>query len=272
MASTGKYILGGLLGGLGEGMVLQGKAKREAMLEKLRQDHDVMMEGIRHQNNMAEQDDRQEFEAGESQKGRDFDATEAQKGRDFDASESLKEREHESKEGALDRAADLKKGLLGDLVEVADPDNPGRTKMVPKSEAAGMPGKSSTDAMLQEQSDRELAAEEQAIAEAKEKGGMAGPFDDSDFPEDGSREAFIQRRKKEILDGKTTDTPRSAGDGGEAAGARGGVDPATEQKPGKVKGAGTRADPYKPMSKADRDKLPAGSYYLDPNGTMRQKS
>jgi hypothetical protein len=265
MSSTGKYILGGLLAGVGEGMILQGKAKREAMLAELERQHDVMLTELRGKQDIegrtfsADRDDareasRQKFEGAEAEKDR-----------------ALKDKELEYRKNGLLRDDDD-----DDLVEVADPDNPGRTIMVPKYKAAGMPGKSSTDALLTEQGDQEIAAEEQAIAEAEKKGGFAGPFDDRDFPEDGSREAFIERRKKEILSGKTTDTAGADADGGDDAPKGGGVDESAEQKPtgGKPKGAGTKQDPYKAVSQSDVDwfkqNAPKGAV-LSANGKLYVK-
>jgi len=304
MGNTAKYILGGLLQGVGEGAILQGKAQREAMREKLRQEHDIMMEGMRHENTLGEIGLRGELDEKSDVRQHGFRMEETTVDNDRDDARQASDHAFRASESEKDRAADkAKRGLLprerftangkvwvqnedgsavpvngpdgkqledlsGDdveLVEVADPDKPGQTKMVPKSQASGMPGKSSTDAMVQERSDRELAAEEQAIAEAEKQGGAAGPWDDSDFPKDGSREAFIERRKKEILSGKTTDTGGASDNGGGNAAPSGGAPAGQEQKPGggAPKGTGTQQDPYQAVSQADvewfKKNAPAGA-------------
>jgi hypothetical protein len=275
MSSTGKYILGGLLAGVGEGMILQGKAKREAMLAELERQHDVMLTELRGKQDIegrtfsAERDDareasRQKFEGEQAEKERIEDR------RKTDLDERYRRDELEYRKNGLLRDDDD-----DDLVEVADPDNPGRTIMVPKSRAAGMPGKSSTDALAGEQSEREQAAQAQAEEEAANKAVWYLP-ESSDFPEDGSREAFIERRKKEILSGKTTDTAGADADGGDDAPKGGGVDESAEQKPtgGKPKGAGTKQDPYKAVSQSDVDwfkqNAPKGAV-LSANGKLYVK-
>lgn len=254
------FLLGGLLGGLGEGMVRNGAAKREATLRMLDQQHDEMMLQLR-----GDQD----------REGREFsaDRDDARTDRDNAADDAREDKRQQSEDARADKDRQFrydeldarKNGLLregddDDLVEVADPDNPGRTKMVPKSQASGMPGKGSADALLGEQSDRESAAEDQAIAEADEKAGYFST-DASDFAEDGgSREAFIARRKKEILDGKATDTKRTPDQGDEAAGGGGGADPADEQEP---------ADQDATPLPTDRKQLQVGVIYQTKRGKAK---
>lgn len=312
---SGKYVLGGLLAGVGQGMVMQGAAKREAALRMLeieaRNAENARDREFRGAENAADRDMRTKeadadrtlrreegdadrtFRAGESAADRAARIAEGDKDRGFRREEGDKDRQFRSNESAADRQAQFdrqqnefdakRNGLLADedLIEVADPDNPGRTKMVPKSQASGLAGKDSAEVMGQEARDQDIVYEDQARTIVD---GMAGYFssDESDFGA-GGREAAVNKVKNAlkrgdatvVINGKTVDLGGASGSGAPPAGDSG--EPAQpEQKPtgGAPKGAGTKEDPYKAVTQADIDwfkkEAPKGAI-LSANGKLYVK-
>lgn len=237
-----KYIVAGLLAGLGTSMVRAGQAKREAALAELDRQHDLMMEGMRHSNNLGEIEKRGEIDAasddrqhknrmGELEFGANRDDARTDKDNERDDKRSADERaaragesaadrawrekeaekgrQFDANESAADRQAEFDNGLLDDdddLVEIADPTSPSGTRMVRKKDAVGQPGKTGASDALErsreDDADAALAYEEQARNIVDS---MAGYFssDESDFG-DGGREAAVNKVKKALERGDDT--------------------------------------------------------------------
>ncbi len=85
--------LAGGLGGIGEGMVAEARAEREAMLERMRQAHQS-----------AEAEKNRQLTRDEGEKTRENASTEAQKSRDHQSAQAGAEREDRRNEGVLNRA------------------------------------------------------------------------------------------------------------------------------------------------------------------------
>ena len=241
---AGKYILGGLLGGLGESLVLNGRAKREEALRVLELNMRQMENERDRTFRKGEADADRKARADEGAADRTFRATENEEDRALRFGEGERDRKARAGESAADREARLKEsaadrevsrerlgldkeefeykktnGLLGgdnDLVEVYDSTSPTGTKYVTKAEAKGMPGKTgakdASEASRADEQTRMDDAETQAIAEANEKAGMFRS-DETDFGPEG-RDAWIKKRTKEIFDG---DTGKSATNGNSGA-------------------------------------------------------
>lgn len=330
MANGLLAAIGGGLAGLGQGLVEDGRQKRDEMLKRL----DM------HWRSEESQKDR-DFRAGEGEKDRGFRSGESEKDRTFRSGESEKDRTFRSGESAIDRSFragegekahsralelrrienDLANAKPSDIARLRkerddlikeDPNHPDipryntiieskgttatRTDRLtaPQAEEAarkfatrkvetepgrfvetvdeekyrqrltelGYPNLAGTPAASPAPTDAQRkAAEAKATTEAKQKGGKSGPWDDSDFPEDGSRDAFIKRRTDEILSGKASAPDRPA------------AAPSAEPKSAGA-GDGKRRpffnSPASVQQAVKDGKLKSGDEFVDADGNIRR--
>lgn len=217
MGERTAVILGaGLLAGVGKGMMDQfaedGRAKREMMLEELRQ-----------QGRAAEGEKDRAFRAGEGEKDRAYRGGLLNNTERFtDDQGRMWER---TPKGVTPVAGPDGKQLVGTtktdlmkdpLVEVYDEDSPTGSKLVPQSQASGQPSGKDVTKRLEGKAGVEEAgrrdARKQAEKEAADKAGWLSS-DSSDFKDHGgSRSAFVEGRTNEILTqrkGKSSGGPTS---------------------------------------------------------------
>lgn len=107
LAKVGAGLVLGGAKGYGEGLVAQGKAKRERMLMELGFDFKREMQA-----------NQQEFQAGESDKSRTFQAEQSEAQRGFQAGESEKQRGFTASESEKNRKS--RAGLLGNTERFVD--------------------------------------------------------------------------------------------------------------------------------------------------------
>lgn len=202
MAGLLGYAAAGAVAGLGAGLVEEGKAAR-----------DRAMRMLEHQNRLAiiDETDRR---AAAREEARDVRMAEREEAREKARAEregGLLASVQQTDDGRLigfTRSGEVieykykGKAKPEDLVEVGDPDSPTGSRYVPKSQAAGQPGKFSNDALdtyHNRQKTEWEDARRQAEREASDKAKWFST-DETDFADDGgSRSAFIERRTNEIL-------------------------------------------------------------------------
>lgn len=282
MAGLLGYAAAGALSGLGQGMVEDGKAKREMALRML--EEQSRMNYLRESDRLAGEReaarDERTAKRQEEQDQRRFDRETARDNARLERETGLLTQIIQDEQGnyigvtrggqqiPLNVKGRLPKSATGSdrLVQVYDPDTDS-IKYVPESEAAGMEpaGTASDREARREREDMERAdARKQAEQEASERAGYLST-DATDFKDDGgSRSAFIERRTNEILasrKGKTVQQPTDSAD-------------KPQKTDGAPKGSGTRADPYKASTQADIDwfknNAPAGTV-IEVNGKLYTK-
>jgi hypothetical protein len=215
MAGLLGYAAAGAAAGLGAGLVEEGKAARERFMKSLDQQfqRDLLYERDELQSERErERDERiaqREEQRDERTATRQREMDEARFKREGGMLQSVQQLEDGTLIGITRSGQRVDLGVVGapkrdpePLVEVEDPDDPDRTIMLPRSKAAGMPGKSTPDqraARREREAQEREEARRQAEKEASERAGWFST-DSSDFKDDGgSRSAFIERRTNEIL-------------------------------------------------------------------------
>jgi hypothetical protein len=271
MAGILSYAAAGAVGGFGQGLADQGKAKRDAMLRMIEQDR----ADSRASQRAAARQDKQIAAAGD----RADKLNTANQNRE-DARSGLftmTEKLVDPKTNKVHTYGITKTGTKVDLGEappekastssepmVQTQDENGNIIYTPRDQAAGMsPPLSEKDRETKAEADAAAVddARAQAEKEAKEKAGWLST-DSTDFASTGgSRSAWIENRTQEILQERKN--PKAAGatqDNVDMTGVPGkdvtgkGTKALEAPKAGKApKGTGTAADPYAASSQADID-------------------
>lgn len=289
---SGKFVVAGLLAGLGDSMVKVGAAKREAALREL----ELTMRAMENDKNRTfeagENDKRRTFDAGENEKTRAANEKKAAEDRAFEGKYKDAELENDKKRLGIEqqqenRLAKESNGLLGGGDGLSVGDNRLLTRIEGQFEDEnGKVDSSAVARHLKSIGRNDLAkmyegaegetggvdvndplwAQAQEMA-AKETSGKAGwgSLDSTDFAEDGgNRSAYQNRRTQEIYqqlktgkapnaDDKGKPAADSGGGGAPDAGGKGAAGQEQKTGGGAPKGAGTRANPYKASTQAEVD-------------------
>lgn len=258
MANKGLFIAGGAMAGIGQGLVEEGKQRRQMMLEQLRHSNDLARDEAR-DSRAAAREEARDLRLMERDEARE----EARAKREGGLLTSVQQDENGNLIGITRSGQAVELGIKGkvkpeELEEIGDENSPTGTRLVPRSQAAGQPGKGTKDMRESIAAQREAEradARRQAEAEASDKAGWFST-DASDFKDDGgSRSAFIERRTNEILrarrgsggEQKPTDAPKPQG----------------APKAEAPSGTGSRNDPFRATTQAHiewfKTSAPAGT-------------